>query len=100
MDGGRPGRQAGPGGKWLWFHLSLPGEHAGAVALPARGSELAVRCAAVSVEHQPLPGLEPGFTHGIKSNDRALPLNRTQPGWERKPLLSAEAKGSCKGEQQ
>lgn len=44
MDGWWPGRQAGPGGKWLWFHLSLPGN------IPV----LAVRsccCAAVSVEH-------------------------------------------------
>lgn len=35
------------GGKWWWsssvFHLCLPREHPAAVALPARGSELAAR---------------------------------------------------------
>lgn len=68
------------------FHLCLPGEHPGAGALPARGRELAERscCSRVLVEHQPLHGLEPGFTHGIKSNDRARPLNHTQPGWRGK----------------
>lgn len=61
-------------------------------------AHLLLRCSRVLVEHQPLHGLEPGFTCGIKSNDRALPLNHTQPGWKWKPLLSAAAKGSYKGE--
>lgn len=39
-----------------------------------------------------------GFTFGIKSNDRALPLNHTQPGWRWKPLWFAAVKGSYKGE--
>lgn len=60
------------------------GERAGCV-LPL------LRCSRVLVEHQPLHGLEPGFTHGIKSNDRALPLNHTaRLGVQTAPILSGK----------
>lgn len=42
---GGPGARLGWGGKWSWsssvLHLCRPREHPAAVALPARGSELA-----------------------------------------------------------